>query len=176
MEVRKLRELYTSDRALWWRLKAAGFVLPAKQYFTRRYWQMMCKGLIKTLYVSDLTRTQLAMTRRIKKSTNKELLDKIHSLGAGKSYVDPHAKMYDRYYIVCVLWHIDPKYMFGLMEEVNNVLYKRKEDDAIITKMPKDIFTALMEAKNPDPKRRAVFGKATARAKEYKKRSLSAKN
>ena len=81
-------------------------------------------------------------------------------------YIDPKARLYDRHYLICVLFKTQPEYMDALMREVNGVLYKKKQEKLLLKQMPGDIFAALFDNVNPDPNRKGKFGTALFRSKQ----------
>eukprot|EP00801_Mesodinium_rubrum_P011954 Mrub_12034.p1 GENE.Mrub_12034~~Mrub_12034.p1 ORF type:complete len:194 (+),score=27.97 Mrub_12034:66-584(+) len=171
-----LLDTYKSSRMIYNKLRACGFKLPARQFFTRRFLQGLCNRKIQTLHISELTRDTLMWTRRVKKSTTRELMAQVKGNKDSCRYVDPAARLYDRHYLICVLFKTQAEYMDKLMREVNAVMYKKKTEKLLLTTMPGDIFAALFDTVNQDPNKKAKFSQAMFRPKTYKYRSQSSNN
>ena len=92
-QLRSFLDMYKSQTVIWKKLISHGFVLPAKPFFTRVFLQGMAQRQIKTLHLAELTRNTLAWTRRVKKSTARELLKQVKSKEESAKYIDPSAKL-----------------------------------------------------------------------------------
>lgn len=174
--MRELRAMQKSHRAIYDQLKASGLILPSRNYFTRRFFNKMCKGEISTLFHSEITRQKLFWSSKLKATHAEDLIRQLKGSQASLKYIDHLATRQDRYYLCCVLFKTQPDQALALAQQVEDVRYKKKEEASCINTMPGDLWMCLQGKQHDDPSRRAKFGASLFRKEEYKKRGHRAQS